>query len=460
VNFPPTAGGLPARQGNLDVARHKNPSGRKPMSYVRQGTLFPFDESAGDLGDNERLVLVLSALPDEGLVAWLRRHRRGRRDDYPLEMLWRCLVAKFVYQIGRFSDLVRELTRNGSLRRLVGIESLGRVPKPYHFSRLLKLLASDEGIEQLEAMFHQLVEQLKEALPALGEYLAVDATAVHAYCDEMRKDKSDPDARWSARPKRQRRRSNGKVEEYLDYWFGYQVHLIVDCDTELPVGFEVTAANVNETTRFEPLLEQLREHHPELAARIEAVIADAGYDSADNCRYVLDELHALPIIKMRLLEGKDKDAVSQAAKELCTQLGTQLCVGGNRMVYDGRDGDYLKWRCPIACGKADKCQQIGPCTASEYGAVRKVPIKGDPRRYPGLWRGSDKWTRLYRKRTAVERVNGRLKDYLLLDNLTVRGIAKAKVHVSLSLLVMLAGAWAMVSAQKVEQARRIVSLAA
>jgi len=57
-------------------------------------------------------------------------------------------------------------------------------------------------------------------------------------------------------------------------------------------------------------------------------------------------------------------------------------------------------------------------------------------------------------------VNGRLKDYLLLDNLTIRGIAKAKVHVSLSLLVMLAGAWAMVSAQKVEQARRIVSLAA
>jgi len=82
----------------------------------------------------------------------------------------------------------------------------------------------------------------------------------------------------------------------------------------------------------------------------------------------------------------------------------------------------------------------------ECGAVWKASIKGDPRCYPGLWRGSKKWTRLYRKRTAVARVNGRLKDYLLLDNLTIRGIAKAKVHVSLSLLAMLARAWAVVSA--------------
>jgi len=430
------------------------------MSYIRQATLFPFEEATGELGDNERLVLVLSALPDEGLVAWLRRGRRGRRNEYPLEVLWRCLIAKYVYQIARYSELVRELGRNGSLRRLVGIESLDRVPADYHFSRLLKRLSSDEGLAQLQAMFDGLVEQLKEGLPGLGQYVAVDATAVHAYCDEMRKEKSDTDARWSARPKRQRRRTNGCVEEYLDYWFGYQVHLIVDCTTELPLGFEVTAANVNETTRLVPLLEQLREQHPDLAERIHALMADAGYDSVANCTYVLKQLNALPIIKMRLQEGRDKDAVSQAAQELCTQLGTQLCMGGNKMVYDGRDGDYLKWRCPLACGKADKCQQLGRCTTSEYGAVRKVSIWGDPRRYPGLWRDSKKWKRLYRKRTAVERVNGRLKDYLLLDGLTVRGIAKVKVHATLSLLIMLAGAWAMVSAQKVEQARRIVSLAA
>jgi len=60
----------------------------------------------------------------------------------------------------------------------------------------------------------------------------------------------------------------------------------------------------------------------------------------------------------------------------------------------------------------------------------------------------------------VERVNGRLKDFLLLDELTVRGMAKVTMHVGLGLVVMLAGAWAMVKAERVEQARRIVRLAA
>jgi len=429
------------------------------MSYVRQGELFPYEDFVREHDDNERLVLTLSALPDEGLVSWLRSRRKGRRDDYPLEMLWRCVIAKYVYQIETYAELIRELRRNGTLRRLVGIRSMWWVPHDYHFSRLLKLLSTPEGFAQLSAMFEELVRRLSEELPQMGRHLAVDATAVHAYSNETRKEKSDPDAAWSGRPKRQRRRkSGGSSEEYLDYWFGYQVHLVTDCKTELPVGFEVTAANENETTRFEALLEATKRAQPRLLARTEAVIADAGYDSQDNCRFVLQELEALPIIKMRLTQKKDE--LCQAAEELCTELGTQVCLSGHAMKYAGRDGNWLKWRCPVTCGKADACTMLGRCTASEYGAVRKVSIKDDPRRYPGLWRDSRKWKRLYRKRTAAERVNARLKDFLLLDELTVRGIQKVQTHVGLGLVVMLSGAWAMVSAEKVDQARRIVRLAA
>lgn len=429
------------------------------MCYVRQGELFSYEEFVGERDDNERLVLTLSALPDERLVHWLRVQRKGRRDDYPLEMLWRCVIAKYVYQIRTYAELIRELWRNGSLRRLVGIASPGFIPQDYHFSRLLKLLSEPEGFAQLSAMFEELVRRLAEALPEMGRHLAVDATAVHAYSNEMRKDKSDPDAAWSARPKRQRRRKrSGGVEEYLDFWFGYQVHLVVDTKTELPVGFEVTAANENETTRFEPLLEATQRAQPRLLARTEAVLADAGYDSRDNCRFVLEDLKALPIIKMRLTQKKGE--LCQSAEELCTELGTQVCLSGHEMAYAGRDGDFLKWRCPVTCGKAEACTMLGRCTASEYGAVRKVSIKGDPRRYPGLWRDSKKWRRLYKQRTAVERVNARLKDFLLLDELTVRGLQKVQMHVGLGLVVMLAGAWAMVQSEKVDQARRIVRLAA
>jgi hypothetical protein len=287
----------------------------------------------------------------------------------------------------------------------------------------------------------------------------VDATAVHAYSNEQRRQKSDRDAAWSARPKRQRRKRSEKVEEYLDYWFGYLVHLVVDADTELPVGYEVTAANVNDVTQFVPLLEELQEAHPRITERTEAVIADAGYDSGDNCAHVLRELRALPIIKMRLTQKKDE--ICQAAITRCNELGTPMCDSGHNMTYWGRDGDYLKWRCPVACGKTkEECTAFGRCTASEYGTVLKVNIWEDPRRFPGLWRESKKWKRLYKRRTAAERVNGRLKDFLLLDDLTIRGLPKVRIHVGLALLVMLAGAWAMAQKGRFKQVRRTVRLAA
>lgn len=431
------------------------------MGYVRQATLFTYDEFVDEHDDNERLLLTLAALPDDGLLHWLEQGRKGRRDDYPVRMLWRCLIAKSVYQISRYAELIRELRRNGSLRRLVGIAHIDRVPNAYQFSRLLRKLSSSEGLALLESMFRRQVSSLAAQLPRMGQHLAVDATAVHAYSNEMHKQKSDPDARWSARPKRQRRHKKGDgVEEYMDYWFGYQVHLVVDCATELPVGFEVTAANENETTRFEPLLEKLKKEQAPLTARLVAVMADAGYDSTSNCAFVLDKLKALPIIKMRLEKRYRPDDVYHGATSLCNQLGTQLCEGGGKMAYAGRDGAYLKWRCPLVAGKLEKCQAFGRCSACAYGTVRKIRIAEDPRRFPGLARESKKWTRLYKQRTAAERLNGRLKDHLLLDDLTVRGMNKVTVHVSLALLVMLAGAQAMVAADKADQARRIVRLAA
>ena len=201
------------------------------MSYVRQGTLFSFEDFVAAHEDNERLVLVLTTLPDERVLSYLGRKRKRPHEPDPSVVMWRCLIAKYVYQIRSYAELIRELKRNGSLRRLVGIEWIEQVPAGYDFSRLLAKLAAPAGLALLAEMFGQLVSQLTAQLPQLGEHLAVDATAVHAYSNELRQDKSDPDAAWSARPKRQRRRSGGHVEEQLAYWFGYQLHLIVDCAT-------------------------------------------------------------------------------------------------------------------------------------------------------------------------------------------------------------------------------------
>jgi len=46
------------------------------------------------------------------------------------------------------------------------------------------------------------------------------------------------------------------------------------------------------------------------------------------------------------------------------------------------------------------------------------------------------------------------------DDLTIRTLPKVRIHLNLALVVILVGAWAMVSRQKLQRTRQIVHLAA
>ena len=112
------------------------------------------------------------------------------------------------------------------------------------------------------------------------------------------------------------------------------------------------------------------------------------------------------------------------------------------MTYWGRDGDYLKYRCPQQATHRFCCLQehkgTDRCSLSPYGHVIKLDMKDDPRRYVPVPRETMQFERLYKTRTACERLNSRLKENLLLDDLKVRGLPKVKVRIGLNLLVMLA----------------------
>ena len=134
------------------------------------------------------------------------------------------------------------------------------------------------------------------------------------------------------------------------------------------------------------------------------------------------------------------------------------------MTYWGRDGDYLKYRCPQQATSLFSCLQdhkgTDRCSLSPYGLVIKLNMKDDPRRYVPVPRETKQFHRLYKRRTANERVNSRLKENLLLDDLKVRGLPKVKVRVGLNLLVMLAIAVAMAERGRLGDCRRILSCAA
>ncbi len=106
------------------------------MATIPQRQLFSWKEIE-ELGDLERLRLVLDYLPDELLMRALEDNRGRGRDDYPIRAVWNSILAGIVYQHQSIEQLRRELSRNAQLRWLCGfdlIKGLDAVPPAYIYN--------------------------------------------------------------------------------------------------------------------------------------------------------------------------------------------------------------------------------------------------------------------------------------------------------------------------------------
>lgn len=66
---------------------------------------------------------------------------------------------------------------------------------------------------------------------------------------------------------------------------------------------------------------------------------------------------------------------------------------------------------------------------------------------------TEEWTNLYSRRTAIERVNSRLKYHRRLDYHCFRGLEKIRLHCSLAILSLLGGALAKAQTYGADQVR-------
>ena len=362
--------------------------------------------------------------------------------------MWAALIAGVVHQSTSLAGVVRLLKGNKAVREVCGF-ARDEIPEEDALGRFLRKLVNHE--KELEECFESMVERLRHLFPGFGKNLVGDSTDIVAWSNGARRQPSDRDAKWGAKKASHRggKADGDKKNEKKDdlyYWFGYKLHLLIDALTELPVSFVVTPANVADTVELPTLMEKGKLKRPE--AKPEALIFDEGYDSKNNNDVIYKEYKAAPIIPIREREGAQLEGI-------CNVKGTPTCGCGLEMVYWGRDSNYLKYRCPDVVGRA-KCKNLSPCTASSYGYVLKLPIADDVRRHPPVPRETKKWTRLYKLRTSIERVNGRLKDFLGLKRITVRGIVKVTVRSLLSLMVMVATAIGMAQRHRLKEVRTLV----
>jgi len=159
---------------------------------------------------------------------------------------------------------------------------------------------------------------------------------------------------------------------------------------------------------------------------------DSGYDQNKNYEYIANTVKATPIIAYNKRgEYAPPEGVNENFEPICSM--------GYPLVYWGKDGDYLKYRCPCTVGKVECPQGTCWCTNSNYGYCKKINSLKNMRLFSYPPRHSKNFTLLYNKRTSVERCNSRLKELLNTDNLRSAGILKAKSIALLNCIALIAG---------------------
>lgn len=441
------------------------------MSIIPQKQLFSW-EKIENLGDLERLRLVVEYMPDEGLMRLIEKERGRGRDDYPVRPVWNSILAGVVYQHPSIESLRRELSRNAQLRQLCGFDILKgeeAIPPSHVYTRFLKKLMKRQ--EEIERMFDGLVEDLRKLLPGFGRNLAFDGKAIPTHARRPKKDapEKEPDGRRDVdanvgKKTYRGKRKDGTTWEKVKEWFGYKLHLVVCADYELPVAFAVTRASRGEAPVARALFDDIEEKHPELLEGCEHGLGDRGYDDGKIIRKLYDGYGIKPVIDIRDMwkDGEETKLLSGTRNVVYDYKGEVSCIcmktGEQRpMAFGGfeKDRETLKYRCPAAHYAVD-CSYWKACAVR--GGVR-ISLDEDRRIFTPLARSSYAWKRIYKKRTSVERVNGRLDVSFGFERHFIRGLKKMELRCSLALLVMLAMAKGHVKENRPEMVRSLVRIA-
>ena len=238
--------------------------------------------------------------------------------------------------------------------------------------------------------------------------------------------------------------AEGKVTKVVE-WFGFKLHLLVDVKHEVVLSYEITDTKAGDGETLPVILGQAEANLP--ADRIETLAYDKAADS-DDVHELLSGKGITPLIQMRgLWQGEPERMLpghDGTSNVVYTEDGTIYCYDKvsdppvrHKMAYIGHEPERetLKYRCP-AKHEGWECPMSATCNAGKsYGKTVRVPREMDPRRFPSLPRATKKFERMYKGRTAVERVNARLKVFWGVDDGNLTGSRRFFAQVGVVLAV-------------------------
>jgi hypothetical protein len=409
------------------------------MAMIPQINFFDYSEIE-KLGDLERLTLAFAGIDDEALMRKLERVRGNGRDEYPVRVMWNFFIAMKVFGHNTIESFRRELSRNSQLRKICGLYDYEHgkrkhlVPPARVFTGFLKKLAKFQS--EADKIFEGQTFELFELLPGFGETMAGDGKYIDSYAKGKAKEqtatdnRTENDAEWSVKEYHYTdSNGNGKVKK--EYHFGFKAHIICDVGTELPMAFSVTAANTDEKKEMQKLLECPLISENARKGAIKHMLLDRGYDSTEMIKRVKG-MGIAPVTDIRncwkdgeaTKQYKDTDIVYNYRGDVFYAVtGKDEKSGGSIVKYE-----KMKY---AGYDRQKKCLRY-----SHEGKIHKIYISYDERVFLPTARDSYKFKKLYKGRTAIERLNGRLDGDYMFENHCIRGLEKMTLMVSLSMIVM------------------------
>jgi Transposase DDE domain/Transposase domain (DUF772) len=404
---------------------------------------------------------LLAALPDGKLLQSLRAARGKGRNEYPVTVLWGVVVLRVALRHLTTEAVLGELRRNAGLRRLIGIESEAGVPNAWNMSRFEDVLGQEPHRTLLKEIFDVLIRRLGVAVADLGRDTAGDATGLSARRkgEEAAQEELDEGLPQASGGRKEYKDDEGKVTKVVE-WFGFKLHLLVDVKHEVALAYEVTDTKAGDGETLPVLLDQGKSNLP--AGRIKTLAYDKAADGEDVHERLFAE-GITPLIQIRGLWKEDPERMlpghDGSSNVVYTEDGTIYCYDKvsepperHRMSYIGHEPDRgtLKYRCP-AMHEGWDCPMSKVCNAGKaYGKTVRVDRELDPRRFPSLPRATAKFERMYKGRTAVERVNGRLKIFWGVDDGNLTGSRRFVAQVGVVLAVHAAFATLLAAAPRRE----------
>ncbi|GBF12650.1 IS1182 family transposase [Tepidibacillus sp. HK-1] len=430
------------------------------MPIIRQESLFNIQELY-DLEPTQRFEAIFSTIDIDPILAVVaKKSRFGRPVELNYAAMIYSLIARITERIPFIKDLVKRLKNDIVFRLDCGFLVSDSVPSEAAFSRMISLIKESNALEKVQ---ETLLQQ------AISEgFISDDTIVIDSTHFESRNQAPPKEEKPKDEPKKRGRKSKKereqwliekaeqeanlplfekKIEDQLDvplaelrakipqdpqwgikknsegknvFWFGYKAHLAVGATSQYIFQSLLSSGNLNDGKAAIPLLKGIHELVRLPSLRYD--VLDAGYDYEP----IYIQIHRMGHQAVIAYNKRNESEPIGFDKHFAP-----TCVREHSYRYDSFDEKYetLKYTRPKECKDCplahdELCQK-----------VYKVKITTNLRKYTAPARGLKAWKDIYKRRTAVERVNAYLKEFFQLNNVRYRTGKRAKVHFDFVTLV-------------------------